>query len=42
MFGGMINAASEAIGLLCALPDLDYVVIDEWVFDKTGCGKEFS
>ena len=30
----IINSAAEALRMLCALPDLDVVVIDEWLFEK--------
>ena len=33
----ILNTAAEAVRLLCALPDLDYVAIEGWLFDKGGC-----
>ena len=30
----IVNSAAEALRMLCALPDLDAVVIDAWLFEK--------
>ena len=35
----MINSGSVALLLLCTEKDLDYVLLDDWLFGKEGCNK---
>ena len=30
----LLNTAAEALAMLCERPELDYVLIEEWLFDK--------
>jgi hypothetical protein len=32
----MINSIQEAIGLLDNTPDLDHIVVEDWLFSKRG------